>query len=184
MTSTATGATHWRNSPWRYLMWLAAAALIAVAGMATEALRQGEYALVVTAALFALGCTVVELGARKSARWTYAAGAAIAALTGLGQVWMNLAVGLVGSEDNPVNLVFFAVVAVAMLGALLVRGKAAGMVWVMGLAAAIQVLAGAIGMTAGDAVHAPPSGMLFLTTFFAGLWLNAAALFRAAARAG
>jgi hypothetical protein len=183
MTSHVEISTEWRRSPWRYAMWAMAAVLILVALLAFEAVRQGEYALVITAGLFALGCAIVERAGQKSAAWAYRAGVALAVLTGLGQVWMNLAVGLIGSEDSPINLMFFAIVLLALVGSLAARGRATGMAWAMAAAALAQVVAGAvgIGMQIGDTAP-QPEGIIFLTLYFGGLWLNAAALFRIATR--
>jgi hypothetical protein len=36
-------------------------------------------------------------------------------------IWMNLAVGIIGSEDNPANLMYGGVLAVAIVGAFMVR---------------------------------------------------------------
>ena len=183
MTSSVQTSSDWRRSPWRYLMWGAAGALVLVAVLAIEAVRQGEYALVIMAGLFAFGCAIVERGTQTAAAWAYRGGAVLAMLTGLGQVYMNLAVGLIGSEDDPINLMFFAIVLLALLGSLGVRARAGAMVWVMGVAALTQLVAGVVGMVFQIGLTEPrPEGVAFLTVYFAGLWLNAAALFRTAAR--
>ena len=121
---------------------------------------------------------------RKSAGWAYKAGLIVAVLTGLGQAYMNVVAGLIGSPDNPFNLMFFLIVALTLTGSLIVQGRAPGMVWVMGAAALAQVAAGLVGglMVPGDEGEPQPAGILFLTVYFAGLWLNATALFRVAAR--
>ena len=41
--------------------------------------------------------------------------------------WMNLAVGIIGNEENPANLMFFAIPVVGMVGALTVRFESRGM---------------------------------------------------------
>jgi hypothetical protein len=137
---------------------------------------------VVIAVLFAVVCLVVERGAGKSAKWTYRAGAVIALLTGLGQIYMNLAVGLVGSEDNPINLMFFGVVALAALGAVVALGRPAGLAGAMMAAAVAQVIAGIVGVIVQLDEGIRAGGMVLLTLYFVALWLNAGALFRMAAR--
>jgi hypothetical protein len=174
----------WNRDPWRYLMWIVAGGLALAAALATEEIRQGEYARVILAVLFAIGCAIVEVGVRKSARWTYSAGLIVTGLTSLGQAYMNVVAGLIGSPDNPFNVMFYLIAALALTGSLIVQGRATGLVWVMGAAALAQVAAGVVGgmLVPGDAGEPQPAGIMFLTMYFTGLWLNAAALFRAAAR--
>lgn len=165
-------------------MWVVAAGLIVAAALDIAAIRQGEYARVILAALFAIAAAIVELGARKPAAWAYRAGLIVVALTCIGQTYMNLVAGLVDSPDNAFNTMFFLIVALTLTGAVIVRGAATEMVWVTGAAALAQVAAGVIAgmLVPGDAGEPQPAGIVFLTFYFAGLWLNAAALFRASAR--
>lgn len=118
-----------------------------------------------------------ELAARVRAERAYRAGAALAVITGLLQAWINLAVGVIGSEDNPANLVYAGVLAVALGGALAARLRPSGMARAMAAAAAAQLLAFAVAWAAGLGFTGP------ITVFFAGLWLIAASLFARAARA-
>ena len=115
-----------------------------------------------------------ELAVRVRPSRAYAAGAAVAFVTGLLISWGNLAVGFVGSEDNPLNLIFFAAPLVALSGAMVARFGAAGMAVTTAAAAAAQLAAGAIALLL-DAFTGP------LTIFFTGLWLASAWLFRKSA---
>ena len=117
-----------------------------------------------------------ELGLRARGRADYAAGAAIAVAAGLLGLWINLAVGIIGSEDNPANLIYAGVLAVAVGGALLARFRPAGMAAAMGAAAAAQLLAFAVALIGGLGFTGP------ITVFFCALWLISAASFRRAAR--
>jgi hypothetical protein len=185
MTSGVQTMDDWSRDPWRYLMWVVAAGLVLQAALAADAIQQGEYARVILAALFATGCAIVELGVRKPAAWAYTAGLIVAGLTGLGEVYMNLVAGIISGPDNPFNLMFFLIVALTLTGAVIVRGSAPALVWVMGAAVLGQVAAGVVGsiLVPGDESEPQPAGIMFLTFYFAGLWLNAATLFRAAAPA-
>lgn len=118
-----------------------------------------------------------ELAARVKAERAYRAGAMLAIVTGLLQAWINLAVGVIGSEDNPANLVYAGVLAIAAGGALLARLRPAGMARAMAAAAAAQLLAFVVAWSAGLGFTGP------ITVFFAGLWLIAASLFARSARA-
>ncbi|GAB4256659.1 MAG: hypothetical protein Kow0027_23810 [Saprospiraceae bacterium] len=55
-------------------------------------------------------------------------------------VWISLAVGIIGAEDNPVNLLYGIVLAVAGIGSGVARFRSAGMARVMFIAAVMQFL--------------------------------------------
>lgn len=116
-----------------------------------------------------------ELAVRMSRNWSYRAGFAVALGTAFLLTWGNLAVGFIGSEDNPLNLIFFGVVGIALLGSALSLLRASGMWMAMTATALAQVAAGAVALYF-DFFTGP------LTTFFTALWLASAWLFRRAAR--
>ena len=95
-------------------------------------------------------------------------------LSGLFLIWANGAVGMIGNEDNAYNLLFIGLIPLALLGAAVVRFRAAGMTAVMLLAGAGQIAIGAFGY-AQD-----PRGAVF-SIITSGGWLVAALLFRVAA---
>jgi hypothetical protein len=98
-------------------------------------------------------------------------------------IWVNLAVGVFGNEDNPANLLFLGVIAIAIVGSLLARGRAAAMAMAMSTAAASVVAVSAIAWFSG--MTAPGSRGVYevvvSTALFGGLWLISAALFHLAA---
>lgn len=55
------------------------------------------------------------------------AAAALAVFAGLSLVWVNLAVGVIGNEDNPANLLYGGVLVIGLVGAALARLEAAGL---------------------------------------------------------
>lgn len=116
-----------------------------------------------------------ELAVRISKSWSYRAGFAIALVAAFLLIWGNLAVGFVGSEDNPLNLIYFGVVGLAVLGSALVLLRASGMRKVMAATALAQIAAGGVALYF-DYFTGP------LTTFFTALWLASTWLFRKAAR--
>ena len=124
-----------------------------------------------------------ELAVRASGSWAYRGGVALALAAGFLTTWVNLAVGIIGNEDNPVNLVFFAILAIAAAGTIVARGKAEPMARAMTVAAAAQALVGIAVLAYGiGAMEPPPPVMLFaLIEIFAGMWLGSALLFRKAA---
>jgi hypothetical protein len=141
---------------------------------------------VVMGAMLATACALYELGAWLSRSPAYRAAFGIAVIAGFLTVWVNLAVGMFGSEHNPLNLMFAGVLLVAALGALRARFRARGMARAMGATAVAQMLAAAvglaIGLTAGmDELGGPGIGReAFLTACFAVPWLASAQLFHKA----
>ena len=90
-------------------------------------------------------------------------------------VWANAAVGMIGDGDNPLNLMFAGVLALAFLGAVLVRFQPERMAVVMTVAAVAQLVAGAVGASTDLR-----GGIL--SACFAGPWILSAALFAKAGR--
>jgi hypothetical protein len=115
----------------------------------------------------------------------YRIGIAVALGAAFLEVWINLAVGIVGSEDNPVNQGFYLVVATAAACAFTARLRADGMARAMLAVAGMQMLLAAAIATAPSTARIDamaPIGVLALSGAFAALWLAAAALFHRSAR--
>jgi hypothetical protein len=124
---------------------------------------------------------VYELIVRKVATTAYRAAVAIACVTAVLLVWINGAVGIIGSEDHPANLLYLAVLASAFLGAILARLEPRAMSRVMIATAIAQALVPLIAL----AIWPLPdtSGVVEVTgvsAFFIVLWLASALLFRQA----
>jgi hypothetical protein len=87
----------------------------------------------------------------------------------------NGAVGIIGSEENPVNRLFSGVVLIGIVGSLLVQFRARGMVWVMYATAAALLIV---------AVYLAISGQGLIPVValvFGGAWVVAGRLFARAA---
>jgi hypothetical protein len=98
---------------------------------------------------------------------------------------MNLAVGIVGSEDNPTNLGFYLVVASAGACAFTARLRADAMARAMLATAGLQALLTLVVATAPSTARIEPmgaTGVLVLGGGFTALWLVSAALFHRSAR--
>ena len=148
MTHATTIDPDSRPFRWRWLLWGGALGLLALPAIAmhfTDEVQWGAVDFLVIGTMLATLCGLIELGARLSAHWAYRLGFAIAALAGFTTVWVNLAVGMIGSEDNPQNAVFFGVLLVAAAGALGARFRPQGMAYAMFATAAAM---------AGAAVYA------------------------------
>ncbi|TYZ10045.1 hypothetical protein FY528_09265 [Hymenobacter lutimineralis] len=135
--------------------------------------------------LFGAGFTFVLI-ARMGNNGTYRLGAGVAVLAGLLLVWANAAVGLVGSNDNPANLLYGAVLGVAVIGGVVTRFQPRGLSNAMFAAALTYLVVTAIAMF----VWPPAPGteepsayfvnVLVANGVFAALWAVAGLLFRRA----
>lgn len=171
---------------WRLFGWGAAGALLLAPLIAMQFTTEVQWTgsdFVVMGAMFALAGGAIELAVRASSSLAFRIGAAIAVLASFLLAWVNLAAGLIGDEDNPANLMFFGIVAIAITGSFIARSDPAGMARAMVAAAAAQALVAAIAWLAGLGAHEPPgaAGILMGNLFFVGVWLLAALLFRKAA---
>ena len=68
-----------------------------------------------------------ELAVRTGSGIAYRAGAAIALFAALLMIWVTLAVGVIGSEGDPANLLLGCVLAVAVGGTIAAKGDAAAL---------------------------------------------------------
>ena len=188
MASDVQVVANWRRSPVRLLMWGVAVFLLALPAVAmqfTPQVQWGPLDFATMGALLAFACGAVEMGARMSGNRAYRAGVGLAVLTGFLLIWANLAVGVVGHDGNPANLMFAGVLAIAVGGALIARGEAYGMAVAMGAAALAQVGAHVVAY-AGDLGSEEPNTrglVLFIGLGFAAMWAASAVSFRIAAPA-
>ena len=135
------------------------------------------------ALLFGSGLTY-ELIARKGGTLAYRAAVGVAVGAALLLVWINLAVGIIGSEDNPVNLLYFWVLFIGIIGATIARLRPRGMAYALFATACAQTLVPVIALIIGGAparsMQEPPGvlGVLLLNAFFVMLFAVSALLFR------
>jgi hypothetical protein len=133
--------------------------------------------------LFGAGLTY-ELVARKGGSIAYRAAVGVAVAAALLLVWMNLAVGIIGNEDNPANLMYNGVLAVGIIGALIARFRPHGMARALFATALVQALVPMIALIIGKpqvtSVEALLGvfGVLGVNAFFVMLFVGSASLFR------
>jgi hypothetical protein len=175
-------------NPWRIAGWGFLLALLCLPAIAMRVAPDGGVDWTASDFVFAaVVFSLVGLGfelAFRSGRWTYRAAAVIAVLASFFLIWINLAVGIIGDEDNPANLMFLGVLGIALAGSLVARFAASGMSRTMALTAGAQLFVGAAALLGklGEGSPAWPNDVLFLTVFFTGAWGTAAILFRRATR--
>lgn len=131
--------------------------------------------VVAGALLFGAGLTF-ELISRRRSGLAYKVGVAATVGTGLFLIWANLAVGLIGNEGNPANLMYFAVLAVAIVGVLIARFQPRGMSRALFATALAQMLVAVIAQIAGLG----PTYMV--NGFFAVLWIGSGLILQRAAQ--
>lgn len=81
-----------------------------------------------------------EVATQRAQKKSYRAAMILAAMTAFLLFWVNGAVGIIGSEDQPANLLYGAVFLVGLTGALLSRLRAQGMARTLWIAAGVQLL--------------------------------------------
>jgi hypothetical protein len=187
--STRPQSTGRRGNRLRPAIWGAAACLLLLPAVAMQFNSGVDWStgdFVVMGVMLAVACGLYELATWLSDSVSYRAGFALAVAAGVLTVWTNLAVGMFGSEGNPLNLVFAAVLLVAASGALWARFRARGMALAMAATAGAQLLAAALGLAVGLAsgMDEPVGPSLareaVLTACFALPWLGSALLFNRA----
>jgi len=174
-----------RNNGWRVACWLGAAALLAVPAVAmrfTGEVKWTAFDFAFFAGMLLMVLLGYELFARNG-RGAYRLGGGVALLAAFLLIWITGAVGIIGDEGNPANLLYLGVLLVAFGGALLTRLRPSGLAWTMTAAAGVQLAIGIIAVAAHLGTDGPiwPRDVIGLTGMFTLLWLAAAALFRKAA---
>ena len=166
---------------WRIAVWGGAAALLLAAALATRIVDEMEWDpadFILFAMILAAACGAWELAMRKTRSWAFAGGAIVAAAAALLLFLVNGTVGLIGNEDDPVNLLFFGVLTLASGGPIVVRFRPDGMARAMAVTAGAQIVAGAVAL----ALVPDFQGFALGTAMFVPLWLLSSWLFARAAR--
>ena len=107
---------------------------------------------------------------------------AVALITALLLIWLSLGVGIIGKDGDPANVMYFGVIAVGIIGAIIARFRPHGMARALVAAACAQALVTAIALISG--LGLPYSGqaeILLLNGFFIAMFIFSAWLFKRAA---
>lgn len=121
---------------------------------------------------------IYELAARAG-NLAYQAAVVVALAASVLIVWTTGAVGIIGDEGNPGNLLYLGVVGLVIVGSVIAGGRAKRMTWVMVLAA---FATGAVPLIAYNGVAEPARAVLepevmIATCVFIAMWLVSARLF-------
>ena len=138
------------------------------------------------AAAVMLGGTglAIEVLMRVSDNVSYRLGAALGAFSLLFLVWSNLAVGIVGSERDAFNQLYFLIVPLVAIGAALTKLRPRGMTIVMALAAAVPAVLAIAALMLGKQ-HQPQGSVaeiVLVNGLFVMLFAGSALFFGRAAR--
>tara|TARA_R100001143_G_scaffold52481_2_gene47710 strand:- start:88761 stop:89339 length:579 start_codon:yes stop_codon:yes gene_type:complete len=129
--------------------------------------------------LFGTGLTY-KLITRKSGNVTYRIAIGFALFTWLFLLWVNGAVGIIGSENNPINLLYFGVIAVGIIGAIIARFQSNGLIYTMFAMAIAQALIAVVAILGG--YHPNTESAIFeiitVNGFFIMLFIISALIFR------
>ena len=152
----------------------------------TDRVKWGVFDFVLAGALlFGIGLAF-DLAVRKAGSLTvrkadsiaYRAAVGMALAGALLLVWINLAVGVIGSEDNPANRMYFGVLAVLVVGALAARFRPQGMARTLFATALAQAIVTGVALVAERGVDA--FEIVMLNGFFVALWVGSGVLLRRA----
>jgi len=187
MAKTTESGRRRRLNPWRVAGWSIAGLLLLlplVAMQFTDEVRWTPFDFAVAAVMLGGVGLIFEVTARATRNAAYRGAVAVALAAAFLLVWINGAVGIIGDEDNPLNLLYLGVIAIGFGGAAWSRFRARGASRAM-LAAAIATTAiCAVAVIVGRSEPPGTFGLIVLNGFFIMLLLGAARLFGVAARAG
>jgi hypothetical protein len=157
--------------------WSLAAVLLALPAVAMQFTSEVAWTasdFVFAGVVFAVVGGLFELAARATANVAYRAAVVIAVGCAFLQLWIPLAVGIIGSEDNPANWTYIAMVVIAISAAAVAQGKAQPMARAMIGVLLVQALFSAVHLLDGHFT-------LVIDLFFGALWFLSSRLFARAA---
>ena len=172
---------------WRIAGWTIVGAALAVPLVAMQITQQVAWTLsdfVLLGALLGGAGLAMEILVRVTDDRAYRAAMALALGGCVALLVIDGAVGIIGGERDDANLLFAAVLAVGLIGAILTRFRAAGMRGVMTAMAVVQALVPVFAYAAmpgaREALVQPE--VTGATLVFVAIWLMSGWLFRMAAR--
>ena len=170
---------------------LATAFILAWTDLAVSTIEEPDFlAMMAPIGFFAVPLigAVIAYKETKTHGTAYRAAVGVAFVTAFLLAWSNLAVGVIGSEDNPANLMYIGVLAVGIIGAIIARLRPRGMARALFATALAQALVPVIALiiwkpqvTSVEAFLGV-LGVFGVNAFFFALFVGSALLFRHAGR--
>jgi hypothetical protein len=157
-----------------------------VAMQFTDEVVWGLFDFVVFGAMLFGALGAYELAARATGSIAFRAAAGLALAAAFILIWVNGAVGIIGDGDNPSTPMYFAVLVVGIIGAIIARLEPIGMARAMFATALAQAAVPVIALIvwnpqANSWGAAGVSGVFGMNAFFVMLFAGSALLFRRAA---
>jgi len=182
MTTNAHGGTRAATSRWRIAGWTLATLLWLLPLAAMQVTREVNWTpgdFVFAGILIGGVGLAFELAVRGSRDPAYRAAVALLLVATFLLVWINAAVGIIGDEGDPLNILYAGVLAVLLAGAIGARFRARGMARAATAAAVAQALAGAVAVATAAIDHQPPGpfGQVVLNGIFVLLFAGSGRLF-------
>jgi len=181
VTGKAGNGTGWRGNHWRIVGWGTAAIMLLlplIAMQFTDEVNWDVSDFIIFGAMLITAGGAFELAARMTPNKAYLAAVGVALAAAFFLVWMNGAVGFIGTEENPANLMYAGVLAVGIIGAVIARRQPKGMARAMVATAVAQVLVPVTALIAGLSNTSGMGNTFVATGIFFALWLSSAWLFR------
>jgi GNAT superfamily N-acetyltransferase len=165
----------------RLLLWGGVAAILltpAIAMLFTSDVRWRPLDFALAGGMLLAVGALFELTAQRSK--AFRAGTGVAALSTLALIWITAAVGIIGDEHHPANMLYGAVLVIVLIGAVATRFRSSGIARALIIAAIAQALIGAAAVEEKWGADKPgyPWDVIGLTLGFTALWVLAACLFR------
>lgn len=187
MTDTRNAAPARQRSKVRVAGWSLAAGLLALPFVAMQFGSEVDWSafdFIVMGALFLAVGGAIEFLVSRSANLSYRIGAALAVVTAFLLIWVNLAVGIIGSETNDANRMYAAVLAILVGGSIVAHFKPAGMARATAATAAAMVVVAVIAVAGNLGPDGPiwPRDTIGVTAILGTMWLAAAGLFHHASK--
>ena len=143
-------------------------------GSGTDGVNWGPMDFATMGVLILGAGLLFEYAASRAGNVAHKLAVGIAVAAGLGLIWVNLAVGMIGDEGNAANLMYIFVLFVALVGAAIGRFEPRKASIAMFATAAAHVVVAAIALIAGLDPTLPADA------FFVAAWVASGLLFRQA----
>ncbi len=167
-------------NPWRIAGWTGALAILLTPLVAMQFSDDVDWSLmdfvIIGALMIGIGAAF-ELAVRASSNMIYRLAAGIGLLASLMLIWINLAVGVIGTEDSPANLLYLVVLGIGVAGAFVSQLDAKGMSRTLLAMAIAHALITLLALNIDPRIPVTTFNTCFTLT-----WLTAAGLFRRAGR--